>query len=311
LVVPPEGVEDETEENEFHSCSEEEEEEPTSLPESLSASAGPNPKISKDTGQGDAVPSHAGGAPVVGRFQDRLADFPRGKGNHNWECLDASKINVRTATYLKDRKKAPSAPALLDLVNVDFFKIPPGGPITEAATRRGFYPLEHKKQKDGRFLLIQNWVFAPFQALIISALDPQAAWLAQDTPQARVWNRFLAGSLEEQKNAFKIIARVEEGPWLVKRAAPQKPVLIGRQLKMETRYEPGEFLEITIDVSKSKADAMAVGIVMKALSRLELVLGMLVEGKQEDELPETLLVCANMKGIDTSRLVCPDESGDQ
>lgn len=55
---------------------------------------------------------------------------------------------------------------------------------------------------------------------------------------------------------------------------------------------------------------MAVGMVMKALSRIDLVLAMLIEGKQEDELPETLLVCAAMKGIDTSRLVCPDESWD-
>lgn len=195
-----------------------------------------------------------------------------------------------------------------DLVNVDFFKIPPGGPISHPATRRGFYPMEHFRRKDNRFLFVQNWVFAPFQAIIVSAVDPQAPWLVEETPQARCWKRFLEGSIEEQKNAFKVIACVEKGPWLVRRAATKKPVLVGKQLKMETRYEPGQFFEVTIDVSSGKAEQMTVGMVMKALSRVELVLGMMIEGKQEDELPETLLACAAFNGVDTSRLVCPDES---
>jgi len=315
LIVPPEGAEEEADEKAFHSCSEDEDapSRPTSPSSSLGAtspdsslsSPGPTAAADRFSKAGTAASSTQH---TTGRFKDRLAAFPCGHGNHAWNPRPASCVDVRSATYLTDRKKAPSAPALLELMNVDFLKIPPSGPISHPATRRDFYPMEHRKQNDGRFLFIQNWIFPPYQALFVSALDPKAPWLTEDTPQARVWKRFLEGSLDEQKNSFKLLVSVEEGPWIVKRATPKKPVLIWRQLKMETRYEPGEYLEVTIDVSKSRADAMATALVMKSLTRIEVVIAMLIEGKTEDELPETLLVCAAMKGIDTSRVLCPDES---
>jgi hypothetical protein len=297
--VPPEGVEEVDEA--FLSCGEEEEDSDTPSAKSEAGKQGDSAIEERSpTGQkssGDVKPA---------RFEERLASLPKGSGTHAWEAFAASNINVRSASYLRDRKKAPSAPALLDLVNIDFFKFGPSGPVLDPISHRDFYPHYHKAQNDNRFLFIQNWIVPPFQALLIGAVDLNAPWLTGDTPQARCWNRFLNESLEDQKKSFKVMAFVEKGPWLVARATPKKPVLAGRQLKMVTHHEPGKYVMITMDVGGGgKADQMAVSMVMKSLSRLQLILACMIEGKQEEELPETLLLAASLPNLDTNRLFCP------
>jgi hypothetical protein len=293
--VPPEGVEEVDEA--FHSCGED---------DSDSEASKQNHSVLAES---RPVRSQSSGEPRPARFHERLVGFPRGTDAHEWDTFDESAINVRSASYMTDRKKVPSGRALLELVNLDFFRIPPSGPFVDPANHRDFYPYQHWANKDGRFLFIQNWVFPPFQALIVSAVDLKAAWLKEDTPQARCWHRFLGESQEDQKKSFKVLAYVEKGPWLVQRAVPKKPVLVGKQLKMSTHHEPGKYIQVTLDVAGGgKADQMAVSMVMKSLSRLQLVLAMLIEGKQEEELPETLLVCAAVSHIDTSRLPCADAS---
>merc|ERR1712216_622009 len=101
LVVPPEGVEEEAEEKEFHSCSEDEDEEQSSPHSNQSSEAGEAAKDGTGTLAGrseegfverEAKPSPAKSssnrdAPTLGTFKDRLADFPRGRGSHQWESL--------------------------------------------------------------------------------------------------------------------------------------------------------------------------------------------------------------------------------
>merc|ERR1719316_1069284 len=123
----------------------------------------------------------------------------RGQKDHQWDCFDPAQYNVRSETYLSDRVKEPSGPTLLELVNMDMFLIPPDGPIQRTATHRDCYRMNAMKQGDDRFLFIVNWIFAPYQGVLTAALDPQSPWLVNDTPQGRVWNRFLEASLQEQK----------------------------------------------------------------------------------------------------------------
>merc|ERR1711924_61797 len=152
---------------------------------------------------------------------------------------------------------------------------------------------------DKRFLIIQNWVFPPYQAVLIGALDPEALWQRNpDLPQARLWKRFLEMEPKERNEVFKVIISIDEGPWLVNRVAQKKPVIIGRKVKMNSFYEPDDHLEIVIDISTGKAEQMAVGVVMKALKSLQVSIATLLEGRTEDELPETLLFCGAVKYMD-------------
>eukprot|EP00811_Abedinium_folium_P012680 NODE_21766_length_737_cov_4.647541.p3 GENE.NODE_21766_length_737_cov_4.647541~~NODE_21766_length_737_cov_4.647541.p3 ORF type:complete len:138 (-),score=37.84 NODE_21766_length_737_cov_4.647541:46-459(-) len=136
-------------------------------------------------------------------------------------------------------------------------------------------------------------------------MNPDAPWLG-DTPQARCWNRFVAMTPEKRLDSFKVIISVEKGPWLVKRAAAKKPVIIGRQVAVQTHHEEGKHMEIVVDVSTGKAEKMAASIVIRAIHNLTVSLATLIEAKCEDELPEAILLCPSLQGLDCSRLACPE-----
>mmetsp|Transcript_30865 Transcript_30865/g.67544 ORF Transcript_30865/g.67544 Transcript_30865/m.67544 type:complete len:652 (+) Transcript_30865:83-2038(+) len=305
LVVPPEGVEDELvgqgeDPKEYFTASEESEEEQVEAP----AHTGRTPRTMSATSR--SVPER--GQQAI--FEQRLQAFPRGSGDHAWGNFDESTFEVRSRSYLKDRKKVASGPAMLDLVNVDFLRIGAEGPVWQVTAHNDFYPKKHWKDGDERFLFVQNWVFPPFQCIITGAVPHDAAWKHDPlSPQARVWRSFLEMG-EERINRIKAIMSVEEGPWLVKRAVPKKPVLLGKKVKTETYYEPNEYLEVAFNVSSSKADEMAVSLVIRALKRLQLALAILIEAREEEELPETLLVCPTMLNLDPALLFSPCTAGE-
>ena len=88
---------------------------------------------------------------------------------------------------------------------------------------------------------------------------------------------------------------------VVKRAVGQNtPVLLGN--KVETRYFRGPgYLEVDVDVGSSRSAAHVVGLVQGALRGLEISIAVLLEGREHDELPESLLGTVALHRIDLSR----------
>mmetsp|Transcript_59982 Transcript_59982/g.106377 ORF Transcript_59982/g.106377 Transcript_59982/m.106377 type:complete len:689 (-) Transcript_59982:184-2250(-) len=296
LIVPPAGVEDEpglanADDDAFFSVSEESEDE--------------HPPSNRNRASSSSSAADSGAM----CFERRIAGFPIGMDDdHTWRAFDCSDFNVRSATYFKNRKKCPSGPAMLECANIDFIKVGPSGPVWRVATHSDFFPQVQRRKGDRRFFVIHNWVFPPYQAILIAALDPDAPWLADpESPQAKVWKRFLEMDPVQKKDHLKVIFSVNEGPWLVKRAAPKKPVLIGRKVKINTFHEPGDHVEFVIDIASGRAEQYAVSIVMKALRALQVSIGLLLESRQEDELPETMMWCGGVKYMDLSRFGYPEE----
>lgn len=310
-MVPPEGVEDEAgaidgseseEELHYYSCSDSESEASSSSakPAAVVPSAAEQPPL------GRVATTSAEG---VSEFEQRVALFRCGEGAHTWRPAETASFNVRSATYLKDRRKAPASFSMLELVSVEMLTIGPEGPVPRVALHSDLYPAWARRRGDGRFFFIQNWILPPYQAVMVGALDPEAPWLMDDTPQARVWQRFLAMTLEQQKASLKTIMSIDQGPWLVRHAVPKKPLLACRQLKTHTHYKPLDHFEVVMDVaSGGKTEQMATHLVMKALRNLQLSMATLIEGKSEDELPEALLWGASVSNVDTARLRSPKAS---
>mmetsp|Transcript_59080 Transcript_59080/g.132325 ORF Transcript_59080/g.132325 Transcript_59080/m.132325 type:complete len:478 (+) Transcript_59080:835-2268(+) len=301
-VVPPEGAEEEhmdSLEAEYFSMSEESETEGCSA----SSPSGPGRSRSHRSSQGnkDAVEGV--------NFKERLRRFPRGAGDHQWQAFDQSTFLVRSASYLTDKKKAPSGHSMLELISVDWIMVPPSGPIYRTTLSRDFCYANSRQDGERRFLLVQNWVFPPYQCVFTCALDPHAAWMtATDSPQALLWQRFLGMDSAEQVDLIKVIMSCENGPWLVKHAIPRKPLIVGRKVKMQTYHEPGDFLEVVVDVATGRGDQVAVGIVLKALNRLTLAFTSVLEGRTEDELPEAGLFAASITNLNLAKVPYPDLS---
>lgn len=195
---------------------------------------------------------------------------------------------------------------MLDLADVDFMLVGESGPVWPVAEHADFYPRRRRQAGDDRFFLVLNWIFPPFQCVLTGALDPAAPWLPSgDTPQARLWRKFLSSDEEGIKDLFKVIVSIEQGPWLVKRACPKKPVLLAKKVQTTTIHRPGRHLEIVLDVGSRPG----VGVVCGALKRLQLGLSVLIEARKEEELPENVLMSASMLHLDPSRLCCPSPAG--
>lgn len=238
-------------------------------------------------------------------FERRLECFPCAGGDHSWMAHDEAAFEVRSAKYFKDRKKQPAGRSLLELINVDFFVVGADGPITSAVEHPDLCPAACRQRGDDRFLFVLNWIFPPYQCVIVGALNPESEWLANDTPQSRVWRRFLDMPDNERKDALKILFTVVEGSWLVRSAAPRKPLLVGRSLKTESHYAPGHHLEIAIDVSTGKTEQVMTNMMMRSMKGFQPAMAVVIEGRQEDELPEAPLFCTTLRNLDTQRLHAP------
>jgi len=301
-VVPPEGAEEEHTDSlevEYFSMSGESENEGsgTSAPSGVRRSRSHR-----------SIPGNKDAVEGV-NFKERLRRFPRGDGDHQWQAFDQSTFLVRSASYLSDKKKAPSGPSMLELLSVDWIMVPSSGPIYRTTLSKDFCYANSRQDGERRFLLVQNWVFPPYQCVFTCALDPQSLWVtASDSPQALLWQRFLEMDSAEQVDLIKVIMSCENGPWLVKHAIPRKPLIVGRKVKMQTYHQPGDFLEVVVDVATGKGDQVAVGIVLKALNRLTLAFTSVIEGRSEDELPEAGLFAASITNLNLAKVPYPDVS---
>jgi hypothetical protein len=226
---------------------------------------------------------------------------------HTWSLYDTSHFKLRNATYLTDKvkAKAPYPEALLDLVNVDWMRVGPEGPVQQVAEHPSFAPAHLRRKGDNRFLLVANFLFPPYQAVITGALDPKAQWYVNDTPQAVCWKRFLEASDEERKTKFKVIPSVIDGPSVVRCTVPQKPVVIGTKVKMDTYYAPDDYLEIVIVPTSSRTEEFITSTCLRYMSGMSFVFTVLIEGQEEDELPEALLWCTCVEKVEVQRLPYP------
>mmetsp|Transcript_41409 Transcript_41409/g.75018 ORF Transcript_41409/g.75018 Transcript_41409/m.75018 type:complete len:559 (-) Transcript_41409:28-1704(-) len=238
-------------------------------------------------------------------YLDRAKAFPRGDDNHMWNDFPTSHFNLRSASYHSDKRKEQAGAPLLDMVNVDFHFIGEKGPVLQAADHPDFCPAHQRQMGDQRFFFIVNFIVRPYQAVMTSALDPEAAWLKADTPQSRLWTRFLEMSPKEREDVFKVIGFVYDGPWFVRKLTPKKPVLIGRRVSMTSHHAVGNHIEIVFDIVGSKKEEMIVSTVLGYLSHLQFVFLAVLEGREEDELPESPLFCQSFKGVDVKKVSVP------
>lgn len=263
-------------------------------------------------GTGRAASFHSARLEAVGEdvhalasMKQRLDILPNGGHDHSWATFDSSRFDVRSLSYLSDRQKLPSGSAMLELLHVDFIRIGPNGPVMKVTEHPDFYPAHHWNNGDDRFLLVQNWVFPPFQAIITAAVNPDAAWVTDPTcPQALLWKRFLQSSDTEKADMCKFITSVEKGPWMVRRAAVKKPLLVSKRLKTDVHYMANKYAEVVFEVCADKKSQALTAIVMRGLSYTQLTCAMLLEARHQEELPENILVCFAANQVSTTKLCC-------
>ena len=100
-----------------------------------------------------------------------------------------------------------------------------------------------------------------------------------------------SGNFRNQR--FKLVPRIVDGPWVVTNTVPAKPALLGQ--KLTQRYFRGEcYVETCVHVGSSMVANRITGLCRGFSTQIEVDIGVTLEGRSEEELPEKMIGCARM-----------------
>ena len=262
-----------------------------------------------------------------------------------WTEDDLTSTQVRGPSYLADNKKIPCGPPLYTLVHLDiFYKRKDEERVTAASALPDSYL--HSPSFAALSATRGEWAKDPAAATVIINLAfpgpkatqmncvmyymrrvPPAEYLAKhvetqphddtmvgvEAARIRAFDvtlrRFRQGSDEYRAGKLKIIPRVAEGGYIVKKTIGRVPALLGKKLKMWYRLDDKlNCIEMTGDVGSSTVAGKIISLVKKQCEKLVVDMTFLLQGDSGDELPESVLGGVRISHCDMDRIPHYDES---
>nr|GEW46227.1 protein enhanced disease resistance 2-like isoform X1 [Tanacetum cinerariifolium] len=198
-----------------------------------------------------------------------------------WTTPNGTGFMIRGQTYLTDNTKVPGGDPLLKLIAVDWFKV--DRPLNKVA----LHPKSLLQSEAGKrlpFVLVMNLQVPakPNYSLVL--------YFAADRPVVKdsLLGRFIDETDTFRDSRFKLIPSIVEGYWMVKRAVGTKACLLGKAVTCNyVRHD--NFLEIDVDVGSSSVARSVIGIVLGYVTSIVVDLAIIIEGKEQVELPEYIL----------------------
>lgn len=216
-----------------------------------------------------------------------------------WGEPDASTFRIRGKTYVQDKVKENSRPALFKLLACDLYETE--GNIRNIASHpknRVFQALQ--RGEDTWVFVVQIMVPGPPFYSYCAYFEGDKKLIEEDTPFGRVAHPFFNGNDEEYRNnRFKLIPKVVDGNMIVKMAVKDTPTLLGNKLK-QYYYKGDNYFELDVDVGSSSVARNVVGLAMGYSKAIVVDMGFCLQGNDEDELPEVLMGASTVCHLDFS-----------
>ena len=107
---------------------------------------------------------------------------------------------------------------------------------------------------------------------------------------------------EFRDSRLKLIPRVVEGNWTLQEGVGNTPAILGT--KVSQRYYRGNnFFEVDYDIGSSSVASGIVRLLLGYSKDLVIDLGLVLEGKTCEELPERILACVRLSHLDVQQAV--------
>lgn len=240
---------------------------------------------------------------------------PLTSGGHCWSEPDASFFRVRGQTYLDDRVKVPSGGSLFPLAAVDLFLT--DVPQQHVARHPGAFISRRRRRGDvlgsSHFAvnfcmpwgnLVAYWAREKKKSREDSSSDDDDDGLAvdqcrgEDDAAHTVFERFVNGDDAYRDARLKLIPRVVEGNWIVRRAvgAGTNAAKLSEAVKL-SYFQGPDYFEVDLDIVGSPLARRILSVVRSATSTLVLDLALVIEGVSPDELPERILGAVRMHRV--------------
>ncbi|XVF48476.1 hypothetical protein PTKIN_Ptkin03bG0193400 [Pterospermum kingtungense] len=198
-----------------------------------------------------------------------------------WTSPSGRGFMIRGKTYLKDNGKVMGGDPLLKLIAVDWFK------VDKATDKIALHPrclVQSDAGKKLPFILVVNLEVPakPNYSLVL--------YYASERPVNKnsLLGKFVDGTDMFRDARFKLIPSIVEGYWMVKRAVGTKACLLGKAVTCRY-FRQDNFLEIDVDIGSSSVARSVIGLVLGYVTSLVVDLAILIEAKEEEELPEYIL----------------------
>jgi len=127
---------------------------------------------------------------------------------------------------------------------------------------------------------------------------PDMALLEEDTPLSRVLKPFFFGSDDGYRDLrFKLIPKIVEGNWVVRKSVGSTPAILGTKLK-QTYHRGTNYFELDVNIASSSVAAGVVRLAAGYAKTLVVDLALVIQGETEDELPERVVAGWRINNMD-------------
>eukprot|EP00262_Sarcandra_glabra_P000483 TRINITY_DN1056_c0_g1_i1.p1 TRINITY_DN1056_c0_g1~~TRINITY_DN1056_c0_g1_i1.p1 ORF type:complete len:741 (-),score=140.56 TRINITY_DN1056_c0_g1_i1:216-2438(-) len=198
-----------------------------------------------------------------------------------WTALDGQGFMIRGKTYLKDFCKMTGGDPLLKLLAVDWFR------ADNSIDKVALHPKSLVQSENGKklpFVLVINLEVPakPNYSLVL--------YYGADRPinKGSLLDKFVNGTGMFRDARFKLIPSIVEGYWMVKRAVGTKACLLGKAVTCN-HLRQDNFLEIDVDIGSSSVAKSIISLVLGYVTSMVVDLAILIEAREEKELPEYIL----------------------
>ena len=131
----------------------------------------------------------------------------------------------------------------------------------------------------------------------------------------RLLQQFIEGDDEFRDSTLKIIPRVSEGSWVVKKGVGRVPAILGKKVKQTyyiNRNEDGSsVVEIDADLATSRIAGQIVGLIKSYCKTIVVDMSFLLQGDSEETLPESLIGGIRIHKADMDRVQHYEENSKQ
>lgn len=217
-----------------------------------------------------------------------------------WGDVDATSFVVRGPNYSVSKLKVPSEPAAFHLLAVDLFDLPEAHENIAGHVNNRVQVAVAAGDCPPFVFVVQLQIPGVDQQLgyVTYFSPPDMALLEEDTPLSRVLKPFFFGSDDGYRDLrFKLIPKIVEGNWVVRKSVGSTPAILGTKLK-QTYHRGTNYFELDINIASSSVAAGVVRLAAGYAKTLVIDLALVVQGETEDELPERVVAGWRINNMD-------------
>jgi hypothetical protein len=235
-----------------------------------------------------------------------------------WAEPPAKSYDVRSKRYMTNKTKQPSVESAFKLIAVDLINAET--PIYSGMCANPNERIQKALQRERETGVheLPEFVFAVNLCIPAQTVYHAVFYFGADkdcmdeikqgmTPFGRLMKQFIYGNSDEYRNkTFKLIPRIVEGTYVVRKAVGSKPAILGKKIKQyyvrDNTTGGGDnnprYFEVIVDIASDPVAKRITKLCLGYIKTIVVDMMFALEGHDESTLPERIFGGARIKNLD-------------